>query len=83
MALHLLSIALEFLTKHHISEHSTRGYEKIVTTWIENKEPGEEGGVKHKKERYIVLVVALHRVLYLMHTCPPNLPSKKDLEEDF
>lgn len=63
MALHLLSIALEFLTKHHISEHSTRGYKKIVTTWIEMLEEAGGGGcggggVETGEERFIILVVA-------------------------
>lgn len=48
MALHLLSIALEFLTKHHISEHSTRGYKKIVTTWMEMLEEAGGGAVEEE-----------------------------------
>lgn len=76
MALHLLSIALEFLTKHHISEPSTGGYKKIVTTRIENawgscdgvgvEEQEEEEGWKHGEKRSIDLVVASRNQSYLM-----------------
>lgn len=43
MALHLLSIALEFLTKHHIFVHNTQGHKNMVTTWIENAWESCEG----------------------------------------
>lgn len=42
MAVHLLSIALEFLTKHHISEDTTRGYRNIECD-IEKERKGRIG----------------------------------------